>query len=314
MKLSFKKLSIRLSIFIVLLYAVVSLITYDQSCLIQTHQGSSRLQIEKENGSFDTLWLDKVSREDFEVTSPQGYTLSGSYLKAPTDSVNLTAVMVHGVTHDRWRMMRYAQIYLKRGIDVVLYDHRKHGLSGGDQVSFSYFEHQDLEKVVQWTKKRKPNDLILAHGESLGAATVTSHSGLNETTHSVDFYIADCPFSDTKELLALRAYEDFHLPDFGFMDTASLLTKMLADFYLGDASPIQNVKISKVPFLFIHGQEDKYIPMQMSKDLFEAKKFGEKYIWFVPDATHAKSITVAPVMYEITVMNYINTVLSQLSK
>ncbi|KXX72152.1 hypothetical protein AVL50_00710 [Flammeovirga sp. SJP92] len=282
--------------------------------MISTHQGESMLQSEKENGSFDTLWLDKVSREDFEVTSEQGYTLSGTYLEAPEDSVKLTAVMVHGVTHDRWRMMRYAQIYLKHGIDVVLYDHRKHGLSGGEQVSFSYFESQDLEKIVQWTKKRKPEDFILAHGESLGGATVTSHSGINESTHSVDFYIADCPFSDTKELLAFRAYEDFNVPDLGFMNTSSVVTKMLADFYLGDASPIQSVKNSKVPFLFIHGKADKYIPMQMTKDLFEAKKFGEKYIWLVPEATHAKSITKAPVMYEITVMNYVNTILSQLAK
>ncbi|MBD0403083.1 alpha/beta hydrolase [Flammeovirga sp. EKP202] len=314
MKLSIKKISLSLIAFIVFFYAVISIFTYTQTCLIQTHQGTSKLQDEKENGSFDTAWLDKVSREDFEVTSEQGYTLSGTYLEAPEDSVQLTAVMVHGVTHDRWRMMRYAQIYLKHGIDVVLYDHRKHGLSGGGEVSFSFFESQDLEKVVQWAKKRKPNDMILAHGESLGGATVTSHSGINETTHSVDFYIADCPFSDTKELLAFRAEEDFHVPDLGFMNTSSIVTKLMAGFYLGDASPIQNVKKSKVPFLFIHGKDDKYIPMQMTKDLFEAKEFGEKYIWLVPDAKHAKSITVAPVMYEITVMNYINTVLSQLSK
>lgn len=297
-----------------MLYIGVSFFSYKESVLINTHQGSSKLKEEIKKNTFDATWLQRVQREDFEIESNLGYLLKGSYLKAPIDSLNLTAVMVHGVTHDRWRMMRYAQIYLKHGIDVVLYDQRKHGLSGGDAVSFGYFESEDLEQIVSWVKKRKPNDLILAHGESLGAATVCTHSGINETTHSVDLYIADCPFSDTEELLTLRAYEDFGMPNIGFVNTTSLLAKVNAGFYFSDASPIQNIVISKVPFLFIHGKADKYIPMQMTKDLYHAKQYGEKYLWLVDDATHATSITVAPKDYEKTVMNFVHTIISQLSE
>ncbi|NLR90826.1 alpha/beta hydrolase [Flammeovirga agarivorans] len=307
-----KKIIGGVSLSIILIYIVVSFFSYNQSVLIKTYQGESHLEEEKQNGSFDTTLLAEVNREDFTVDSDYGYQLKGSYLKVSNEQFPLTVIMVHGVTHDRWRMMRYAQIYLKNGIDVVLYDHRKHGLSGGNEVSFSYFESRDLEKIVQWTKQKKPSDIIAAHGESLGAATVCSHSGINETTHSVNFYISDCAFSDTKNLLVLRAKEDFGMPNIGFVDTTSLLAKIRAGFYFADASPIKGIRQSKVPVLFIHGKADTYIPMEMSQELYDAKSQGAKFIWFVDKAEHARSITTAPVEYEKKVMNYIHTMMTQL--
>ncbi|OHX68363.1 alpha/beta hydrolase [Flammeovirga pacifica] len=308
-----KKVAYGVFIFLFLLYLSVSLFSYQESVLIQTHQGVSHLDEEKNNGSFNTEWLDKVDREDFSVTSDLGYTLKGSWLKVPENKYNLTMVMVHGVTHDRWRMMRYAQIYLKNGIDVVLYDHRKHGLSGGNEVSFGFFESQDLDKIVHWTRKQRPQHLIGAHGESLGAATVCMHSGKNEESHSVNFYISDCAFSDTKELLVLRAKEDFGMPNIGFVGTTSLVAKLRAGFYFGDASPRTRVAQSKVPFLFIHGKSDTYIPKEMSEEMYQMKSQGSKFIWLVENAEHAKSITVAPTKYENKVMEFINTVISQIN-
>ncbi|ANQ47771.1 alpha/beta hydrolase [Flammeovirga sp. MY04] len=294
-------------------YFLVALLAYGESVLIRTNQGVSHIEEEKHNHSFDTTLLDSVTEENFSIPSDFGYNLSGSWLKVPENKFHLTMVMVHGVTHDRWRMMRYAQVYLKHGIDVVLYDHRKHGLSGGDEVSFGYFESKDLEKVIQWTKNKQQDHWIGAHGESLGAATVCMHSGINEETHSVNFYISDCAFSDTEDLLTLRAKEDMGLPDLGFVEATSLMARVRAGFFFSDSSPREKVAQSKVPFLFIHGISDTYIPKEMTEEMYAMKQHGEKFLWLVENAEHAKSISVAPKQYEQKVMEYIHTIISQIN-
>ncbi|AZQ62770.1 alpha/beta hydrolase [Flammeovirga pectinis] len=314
MNASIKKIIYGLLSIVLIIYISVSCFGYKQIVLINTHQGKSGLEREMKRNTFDTQLLSECKQENFKVHSLFGYDLKGTYIQAPTDSLGLTVVMVHGIKSDRWTMMRYAQIYLKHGIDVVLYDQRKHGLSGGSQESYGFYESQDLEQIVQWTKKKKPKDIIAAHGESLGAATVCMHSGINESTHSVSFYISDCAYSDTPKLLTRRAKKDFGVPDLGFITTTSFLTKISAGFYFSDVMPIESVGISKVPILFIHGEKDTYIPKEMSIEMYNAKLNGEKYLWLVPNAVHANSITVAPKVYETKVMSYVNTIVSQLAE
>jgi fermentation-respiration switch protein FrsA (DUF1100 family) len=52
------------------------------------------------------------------------------------------------------------------------------------------------------------------------------------------------------------------------------------------------------PILFIHGQNDTYIPPQMSQDLFNAKTQGDRRLYLVPGAGHAYACSTDAREYE----------------
>ena len=65
------------------------------------------------------------------------------------------------------------------------------------------------------------------------------------------------------------------------------------------------LKKSKTPVLFIHGEQDDYVPFEMLQKNFDACA-SEKDMLVVPDATHADSYKVHPELYWNKVEKFTN--------
>lgn len=74
---------------------------------------------------------------------------------------------------------------------------------------------------------------------------------------------------------------------------------------LGDASALSQIKKSKTPMLFIHGDADTFVPSHMVDELYSAATV-EKEKLIIPDAGHAKSKDVDPKLYWSTIITFIN--------
>ncbi len=252
------------------------------------------LKLELDNGRLlDYAEIMTWEREEVHIRSPHGYELFGYFY--PFDGSNRIIILSHGITISLYGSMKYMPIFRKHGFNVLIYDNRFHGRSGGNACSFGYYEKYDLKAVVDWVIDRcGPNALIGTHGESLGAAITLQHAAIDRR---IAFAIADCPFSDLDQLFQVRLRAEYRLPPFPLIPLCGIIAKLLLRFNYRKSSPLDMIGSVMPPTLFIHGDQDKYIPTSMSVDLFEHKKQGYKALYLAPGAKHAESIVVDRIQY-----------------
>ena len=49
-------------------------------------------------------------------------------------------IICHGVTENKVNSIKYANVFIKLGFNAVVYDHRRHGESGGKTSSYGHYE------------------------------------------------------------------------------------------------------------------------------------------------------------------------------
>jgi len=260
--------------------------------------------------SFDYKRFSTLQTLDVNIKSNFGYTLSGTYILNPV-ATNNTVIVVHGITGVRWEAMKYADMYLDMGFNVLVYDSRYHGLSGGQDITLGFFEKYDLDNVVKYLRDASSVAVIGVHGESIGAVTSLLQAKLDQKSRNVSFYISDCPYSDLTELLASKLTGKY-MPNSEFLAKAILFYANIvalkkSDFSIYAVSPIKIIKDITTPIMFIHGSNDTFIPASMSLELYMEKK-GERYIYIAPNAEHAMSYFTDKTEYTAKVKEFLTTI------
>lgn len=254
-----------------------------------------------ENDPIDKDWIKKVKKDEFTIESWRGNKLHCIFIDQNSDK---TIVFAHGVTWTLWGDVKYAKQFYDRGYNIMMYDHPYHGKSTGKFVSMGYYESYELKDVVSWvrSKKGKAHNIGI-HGESMGAATVLQYGAQDPDLY---FVIADCPFSDLRELLKFRIKEDFKIPSFPILKLSEIYITAKYGFDFKEASPIKNVDKIKAPLLLIHGKNDDYIPYKMSEEMHRKAPNSELFI--MPNAVHAGSYSENPRKYREVVANFLDKI------
>ncbi|KIY23846.1 MULTISPECIES: alpha/beta hydrolase [Mesobacillus] len=239
-----------------------------------------------------------------EVTIPSSFGYEVKAILVEPHDTNHYIIISHGVTQSKMNSIKYMNLFLNRGFNAVIYDHRRHGESGGKTTSYGYYEKFDLQSVVHWLRKEKGSDLLLGiHGESMGAATLLLYAGMLED--GADFYIADCPFSDFSEQLAYRIKEEVKLfPPKLLLPVANLFIRIRDKYSLSEVSPIAVIENIKNPILFIHSRMDDFILPSMTEALFKQKK-GPKKLFMAENGLHAQSYSQNQEQYEKVVDEFL---------
>ena len=244
-----------------------------------------------------------LPKTEVNVSSPFGYNLHCLFI-SPHPSNRKWMIFCHGITENKYNSIKYMNIFLKRGFNAIIYDHRRHGHSGGKTSSYGYYEKYDLEAVIQELKKREGNDVIFGiHGESMGAATTLLYAGCIQDDAA--FYIADCSFSTFQEQVKYRLKFETPLPSWFVLPIGNLFLKIRDGYRFQDVSPLEAVKNITKPVLFIHSEHDSFIPVAMTKQLFAAKK-GGKQLFIAEKGEHAQSFNENQTEYETAIDTFLH--------
>ena len=197
----------------------------------------------------------------------------------------------------------------KYGMNVLLPDLRGHGGSEGTYVGYGYHDRLDLIIWIDEILQRDPHALIILHGISMGAATVMMTTG-ERLPSNVKACIEDAGYSTAIDEF-IEVYNNLEdkppVPPEILMPSLRAIGLFRAGYDLEKASPLDAVRRSKTPTLFIHGEADTFIPCSMMNTLFEAA-VCEKMCMLVPGAAHVMSVVVDPEGYWNKVDSFLSLV------
>ena len=254
----------------------------------QVQSPEQSFQAEILAGKFSDEFYQSLSRQEIWIPSPYGYRLHGIYL--PLEGSHKTVVITHGIETTLYASMKYADMFRSMGFNILLYDLRNHGLSGGKNTTFGYYEKYDLRAVVEWAFMRAgPGGLVGTLGKSMGGAIAIQHAAIDPR---LAFCISISSFSDLTQMLIYRFKYEFKLPVFPSLQLADLMTTILSGMSFNAVSPVRDVAGIILPILFIHGENDRYVPPRMCKDLYDGKVEGIRSIYLAKNAGHADPFTI----------------------
>lgn len=242
--------------------------------------------------------------EKVEIRAYDGKKLFGRYYHVAEGAP--VQIQFHGYRGCAMRdLCGGAPLAFKLGHNVLLVDQRAHGGSEGNAITFGVLERRDCQSWCQYARERFGEQIpLVLVGVSMGAATVLMASDM-DLPQTVKAVVADCPFSSPKEIICQVA-GDLGLPAKAAGAFCSLGAAVYGRFRLGSASAVESVKRTKLPILLLHGEDDRYVPCNMSRQIYDACATQAQLETF-PGAAHGMCYMQDPQRYESAVGTFLQT-------
>ena len=245
-------------------------------------------------------YMDALENERLTLIASDGTKLSARFF--PNGGTNRVAVILHG-WHSMpwWDFGKAFDIVYDAGYAVLAVSQRAQGDSEGKYMTYGAKESEDLLGWLRILIDRFKGDLKIAiMGVSMGGASVLCATG-KPLPKQVKCAVSDCAFTSAKD--------QFKAATNGKYPIARLLAQPIARVFARmryrDAAPIEAVKRSQTPTLFVHGGADAFVPLSMLHRLYEACAAPEKAIWISPGAIHAEAAMTNPDEYAANVLPFL---------
>lgn len=139
-----------------------------------------------------------------------------------------------------------------------------------------------------------PDVKIMLTGISMGASTVLNAAG-SPLPSNVIGVLADCGFTSPAAIIK-KVIRDMKLPAGLAYPFVRLGGKLFGHFDIDEISSEEAVRRCKLPVLFFHGEDDAYVPCEMSRTNYSVCA-GRKKLVTIPGAGHGLCYPVAPAQY-----------------
>ncbi|MFA5161363.1 MAG: alpha/beta hydrolase [Elusimicrobiales bacterium] len=227
----------------------------------------------------------RLPHQNTVFTSEDGITLRGWFI--PADNSPKTIILLHGWGNNRGDALAATHFLHEAGFNLLYFDFRCCGESGGAVSTVGYLETRDMEAALEYLKTRKPEcaQAVGVYGMSMGAAVAVYAAARHDIIKCVALEAA---FDSYEKAAGRYAWTHLRIPYYPFVPPALMFARMKLGTDPEKFSPQYHIRaVSPRPVLFIHGSHDALVPLKDAKALFE--KAGQpKEFWTVAGASHAK--------------------------
>ena len=243
----------------------------------------------------------EMPHEDVEITSFDGLKLRGRYFEFSPDAP--VELMFHGYRGSSEQdLSGGVQRCFKVGHSALVVDQRACGRSEGKNITFGILESRDCHSWIEFARQHfGPERKLILCGISMGAATVLMAAG-QDLPDNVIGVLADCGYTSPKEIIR-EVIRQMKLPPKLCYPFVRLAARLFAGFDLEADSPLEAAARCKVPVILYHGENDDFVPCDMSRRNFEACNARKAFI-AIPGAGHGLAYGVQPERYLQTLREF----------
>lgn len=233
-------------------------------------------------------WYDALDLTDTVIVDSTGKHIHGYILKQPEYSKKW-AVVMHGYCGDPRAEAPFAKHFYDNGYNIVFPHMRGHEHDESRYCSMGFYDKDIVCGWIDFVVGEDSESEIILHGTSMGAATVMLVTG-EGIPKNVRAAIADCGFSSCRKMFEGQM-KAMKLPSFPFLNAFNTVSRLRGNLDINKCSPVESIKHSTTPTLFIHGTDDDLVPYYMLDEVYDACS-AEKDRLDVPGAVHTAAVAV----------------------
>jgi fermentation-respiration switch protein FrsA (DUF1100 family) len=252
---------------------------------------------------------DGLAEEVAFSSAEDGIPISGWFFRADVEAPTPSLVLCHGVWTGRRECLPLALRFREAGYNVLCFDFRAHGLSGGRFTSVGYRETNDVLGAVDYLKQRPEVDptRIGVVGFSMGAAASIQAAA---RTDDIAALVADSAYATFLDAANYSFHVITRVPSFPIAAMAIRWAKWIVNVDASQLRPIDVIgRISPRPVLILHGELDEIVPARHARELFQAAE-EPKELWIAPGAHHVGTRDDDPDSYFARVERFLRQALS----
>lgn len=222
----------------------------------------------------------KIEYQEIKFQSEDGTQLSGWYFPALKDSKkrNTTIVQFHGNAENLSSHFASLIWVISHGFNLFVFDYRGYGKSDGKPNQEGV--QKDALSAINWAMNnpadQKPDHIIL-YGQSLGGAVVLGAFDSIPDKGKIELLVIEGSFASYKSVARKKLSQSW----------ITWIFQPLAYLLVSDSTSGKDrlSKLAPTPLLVIHGEDDRIVPFDQGKKIFEEAS-EPKTFWIIPKGRH----------------------------
>ena len=212
--------------------------------------------------------LNEIPCERVYITSYDGLRLAGRFYPGRPGAPLMIGFHGYRGTPSR-DFSGGAALHIAAGRHVLLAEQRAQCGSEGRYITMGVRERRDCLDWIGFALERLgPDTKIILNGISMGASTVLMAAGMG-LPDNVRGILADCPFPSPAAIVK-SVLGSMGVPLFPAWPLLAMGARTWAGFGMEEADAAEAVRDVKIPILLIHGEDDRFVPCDMSRAIAAA--------------------------------------------